>query len=150
MWPPASAVSRDAMPLTAYASDDMIRRTWEVEFTDEFGGWWRTLDEAAQDAVARVVGLLETEGPALGFPFTSDVRGTKRVSLRELRIQSQGRPLRVLYAFDPRRVAILLLGGDKTGDSRWYARAIPAAEALYQDHLRTLRDEEIGDGPKVP
>lgn len=115
--------------------------SWEVEFTTEFGEWWATLDGSAQDAVARVVGLLESEGPSLGFPFSSAIRGASTGGLRELRVQSRGRPLRVLYAFDPRRVAVLLLGGDKTGDARWYARAVRQADALYDDHMRTLREE---------
>jgi hypothetical protein len=66
--------------------------------------------------------------------------------MRELRIQHGGRPLRVLYAFDPRRTAILLLGGDKSVDDRWYDRLIPAADALYDAHLDTLRMEGGEDG----
>jgi hypothetical protein len=61
--------------------------------------------------------------------------------MRELRIQHQGRPLRTLYAFDSRRTAILLLGGDKTGDERWYAMHVPLADQLYDAHLKHLDDE---------
>jgi hypothetical protein len=61
--------------------------------------------------------------------------------MRELRIQHAGRPYRVLYAFDSRRSAILLLGGDKTGDERWYERHIPIADQLYDEYLQELRDE---------
>jgi hypothetical protein len=63
--------------------------------------------------------------------------------MRELRVQHAGRPYRVLYAFDPRRAAILLLGGDKTGDNRWYAVNVPKADALYDEHLKTLRKEGL-------
>lgn len=66
--------------------------------------------------------------------------------MRELRIQHQGRPLRVLYAFDPRRVAILLLGGDKTGNDRWYDESVPRADRLYDAHLEVLRKEGPTDG----
>jgi hypothetical protein len=59
--------------------------------------------------------------------------------MRELRIQHRGRPYRVLYAFDPRRVAFLLLGGDKTGDDRWYDKMVPKADALYEQHLRDTK-----------
>lgn len=52
----------------------------------------------------------------------------------------------VLYAFDPRRVAILLLGGDKTGDARWYEREIPIADRLYDEHLAELGREGAPDG----
>ncbi len=66
--------------------------------------------------------------------------------MRELRIQYRGAPLRVLYAFDPRRTAILLLGGEKTGDDRWYDRFVPRADALYDEHLRQLEEEGLTDG----
>ena len=61
--------------------------------------------------------------------------------MRELRVQHQGRPLRVIYAFDPRRTAILLLGGDKTGDNRWYVKHIPRADRLYDEYLLELKKE---------
>ena len=91
---------------------------WEIEFTDEFGAWWQTLTEAQQDDVAYSVGLLAELGTALDFPYSSKVKGSRHTHMRELRTQSGGRPLRSLYAFDPLRTAILLLGGDKTGDDR--------------------------------
>lgn len=119
---------------------------WEVEYTDEFGTWWDTLTETEQIDVAAVVGLLEAQGPTLGYPYSSAVHGSKHGHMRELRIQHQGRPYRVLYAFDPRRAALLLLGGDKTGDEQWYARYIPIADRLYDDHLETLRQEGLLDG----
>jgi len=59
--------------------------------------------------------------------------------MRELRVQHQGRPYRVFYAFDPRRMAILLIGGDKTGDDGFYDRIVPIADRLYDEHLTTLR-----------
>jgi hypothetical protein len=66
--------------------------------------------------------------------------------MRELRIQRAGVPYRVLYAFDPRRVAILLVGGSKRGDNRWYERMVPLADRLYDEHLATLRREGHIDG----
>lgn len=69
--------------------------------------------------------------------------------MRELRVQHGGRPLRVLYAFDPRRCAILLMGGDKTGDDRWYEVYVPLADRLYDEHLETLRKEGLIDGQEV-
>ena len=62
--------------------------------------------------------------------------------MRELRIQIDGRPFRVLYAFDPRRTAILLIGGDKTGDARWYEVNVPIADRLYDAHLKGLKEEK--------
>jgi hypothetical protein len=65
------------------------------------------------------------------------------VPLRELRVQSGGRPLRVFYAFDPRRSAILLIGGDKTGDDRFYERLIPIADELYDAYIVEIRKEGL-------
>lgn len=66
--------------------------------------------------------------------------------MRELRVQHKGRPYRVLYAFDPRRMAILLVGGDKTGSNRWYEEFVPVADALYAEHLKTLEKEKAKNG----
>ena len=93
---------------------------WSVEHTDEFAEWYRGLSEAQQEDVTAVGLLLIEQGPQLPFPHSSGIKGSKHAHMRELRVQSRGKPLRVLYAFDPRRTAILLIGGDKTGDSRFY------------------------------
>jgi hypothetical protein len=91
---------------------------WEVEFTDEFFVWWNGLDADEQDSVIKLP------------------------NMRELRVQHEGRPYRVLYAFDPRRVGILLLGGDKTGNVRWYKEYVPKADVIYRQHLRELEDSK--------
>ena len=91
---------------------------WEVEFTDEFQNWWDVLSEEQQDDVAYSVRHLIEFGPALGFPHSSKVGSSRYPQMRELRTQSAGRPLRTLYAFNPLRSAVLLIGGDKTGDDR--------------------------------
>jgi hypothetical protein len=123
--------------------------TWDVEYTDEFGGWWTGLNEAEQESVAHSVGLLEALGPNLGHPHSSGINGSKHSHMRELRIQHQGEPYRVLYAFDPLRNAILLIGGNKTGSDRWYDRFVPAADRLYDEHLDGLIKEGLWDGKKV-
>jgi hypothetical protein len=115
---------------------------WEVEYTDEFGEWWHGLSEAEQESVDALVLLLEERGPQLGYPHSSGIAGSKHARMRELRIQHRGRPYRVLYAFDPRRAAILLIGGDKTGDDRWYETHVPLADGLYDEHLAALRKEK--------
>jgi hypothetical protein len=63
--------------------------------------------------------------------------------MRELRIQHKGRPYRVLYAFDPRRTAILLLGGDKTGNDDWYRENVPIADRLYDEYIDELKQEGL-------
>ena len=114
---------------------------YDVEYTDEFRDWWDGLLAEEQNRVAKSVLLLEEEGPALGSPHSSAIRSSRHPHMRELRIQCRGRPFRVLYAFDPRRMAILLIGGDKTGDRRWYPRSVPIADDLYDQHLREIREE---------
>lgn len=79
-------------------------------------------------------------GPGLGFPFSTQVKSSRFSEMRELRAQAGGDPLRVLYAFDPRRVAILLIAGDKTGDDRWYEKNVPIADRLFAEHLESLSE----------
>jgi hypothetical protein len=114
----------------------------EVEYTNEFGAWWDALTESEQESVAYSVGLLEAKGPALRYPHSSGVENSRHAHMRELRVQHQGRPYRVFYAFDPLRKAILLIAGDKTGDDRFYERLIPAADNLYDQHLEEVQDED--------
>lgn len=114
-----------------------------MEFTDEFELWWVTLTEAEQIDLAATVTLLQSKGPQLPFPHSSGINNSKHSHMRELRTQHQGRPYRTLYAFDPRRSAILLLGGDKTGDNDWYDKNIPIADRLYDDHLALLKREGL-------
>ena len=116
--------------------------TWNVEFTDEFGNWFATLGEAAQDDVDSV-GLLEARGPQLPFPHSTGIVGSRHDHMRELRVQSGGVPYRIFYAFDPRRTAILLIGGNKVGDDRFYDRLTPIADALYDAYLIEIRKEGL-------
>jgi hypothetical protein len=113
--------------------------TWNVEHTDEFGEWWQGLTDDVQESVDAIVLLLRQLGPQLPFPYSSKISSSSVTHLRELRIQHRGNPYRILYAFDPRRAAILLIGGNKKGDDRWYETFIPIAERLYTDHLKTMR-----------
>ena len=119
---------------------------WEIEYTDEFGKWWESLSDAEQESLAASVMLLEERGSTLGFPHSSGINGSKHGQMRELRTQCGGKPLRTLYAFDPRRHAILLIGGDKTGHNRWYEIHVPIADRLYDEHLDQLRKEGLIDG----
>lgn len=116
---------------------------WQVEGVDEFASWFLSLDDDEQIDVGRVVELLVEHGPSLPFPYSSGVGGSRHRHMRELRIQHRGRPYRVLYAFDPRRAAILLLGGDKTGNDRWYDQNIPLADDRYDNYLRELEKEGL-------
>lgn len=111
---------------------------WEVEYTDEFGDWWDSLTGVAQDEIADAITILGQHGPTLGRPYVDTVTGSRHANMKELRISS----LRILFAFDPRRMAILLIGGDKRGQwNAWYAEMIPIADRLYDEHLEALRKE---------
>ncbi len=113
---------------------------WEVEFTDQFGEWFADLDDRAQAAVVAAVKILEHGGPALGRPLVDTVKSSRHANMKELR--PRGGYLRVLFAFDPRRMAILLIGGDKSNRwQAWYREFIPIADALYDEHLDTIRKE---------
>jgi hypothetical protein len=116
---------------------------WEIEFTDQFEDWWTGLDLAQQAAVAGRVELLVEQGPDLGRPVVDSITDSRHNNMKELRA-SKGGALRVLFAFDPRRHAILLLGGDKSGQwNAWYRTAIPAADDLYDNYLEELREEGL-------
>jgi hypothetical protein len=116
---------------------------WNVEYTNEFGDWYDTLEEGIQDDIDRTVGLLEARGPQLPFPYSSGVEGSKHGHMRELRVQSGGQPIRIFYAFDPRRSAILLIGGNKAGNKRFYEEMITVADRLYDIHLCELKREGL-------
>jgi hypothetical protein len=112
---------------------------WDVEFTDQFGQWWDTLSASEQQTVDAAVRVLEQRGPGLGRPLVDTVEGSRHANMKELRAGT----IRVLFAFDPRRAAILLIGGDKR--DRWqefYADTIPLADRLYDEHLRELEKEQ--------
>ncbi len=116
---------------------------WKVEATDEFVEWYGTLAGEQAANVTEVVDLLVEFGPQLKRPYADRIHGSRLHNLKELRCDKQG-SLRVLFLFDPRRTAILLLGGDKTGQwTEWYAENIPKAEAIYAQYLRELEEEGL-------
>lgn len=118
---------------------------WEVEFTNEFEDWWETWTPDQQEAIDDRVMLLAERGPDLRRPVVGEITNSRHSNMKELRA-SMGGALRVLFAFDPRRHAILLLGGNKSGQwTEWYQSAISEADDLYDLHLQELRDEGLID-----
>lgn len=119
--------------------------TWEIEGTDPFREWYTGLGDSDVEAVNAAVDLLAEQGPTLGRPTVAEIdlskeRGTHPHNLKELRAGT----MRVLFMFDPRRTAILLVGGNKAGDwEKWYRQAIPEAERLYAEYLAELRREGV-------
>lgn len=114
---------------------------WDVYFTAVAEEWILALDKDDYTAMLAAIELLEERGPALGRPAVDRIEGSRHHNMKELR--SFGGYLRALFAFDPKRRAIVLLGGDKRGDwTGWYERNIPIADELYDEHLRNLDDQE--------
>ena len=115
---------------------------WEIEGTDEFAEWYRACADEEQAAINEAVAKLEEHGPSLGRPLVDTLSYTRLSNLKELR--PPGTFIRILFAFDPRRTAILLLGGDKQDRwSKWYREYIPIAERLYEEYLAELRREGL-------
>ena len=111
------------------------------------GVWYESLDEESSARVDAAVGKLEADGPALGRPFADTISASRTGHLKELR--PLGGNLRVLFKFDVRRTAILLLGGDKTGDwVGWYERSIPIADELYETYITELIKEGVIEPPR--
>jgi len=115
---------------------------WSVEYTDEFGEWWASLSEDEQVVVAAKVELLEKFGPTLPRPHSDVIVTSRHSNMKELRGKAGESFLRVLYAFDPRRTAILLIGGDKSGNEHWYEKFVPIADRLFEEHLAGLKKED--------
>ncbi len=113
---------------------------FEVEATEQFSAWYDSLSETDQDAVNAAVEVLERLGPGLGRPLVDNVATSRHPNMKELRIGS----IRMLFAFDPRQVAILLIGGDKRGAwNAWYTSMVPKADDLYDAYLEELRQERL-------
>lgn len=111
---------------------------WNIEFTDEFGQWWDTLDIVEQKRVTTLIVMLQREGPKARRPVVGSITTSRHPNMKELRESTT----RILFAFDPRRTAILLIGGDKSGSwNKWYDRFIPIADDLYDHYLSELRKE---------
>jgi hypothetical protein len=115
---------------------------WDVEVTDQCEAWFDALEDDEWDAVVVAVGVLAAHGPSLGRPLVDSIHSSRHANMKELRVP--GDHMRVLFAFDPRRTAILLLGGNKAGKwQSWYREMIPVADRLYDDHLEELKREGL-------
>ena len=114
--------------------------TWEIEFTEPAEQWYMSLEPADADRLAAALDKLEELGPSLGRPFVDSIESSRHHNMKELR--SVGGFLRLLFVFDPRRTAVVLIGGDKRGNwTGWYEQNIPAADDLYDEHLRAIDEE---------
>ncbi len=108
---------------------------WEIVLTERVEHWLLAeLDQHSRRQIVPAIDELEERGPALGRPFVDTIKGSHRHNMKELR--SIGGNIRILFAFDPKRNAILLIGGDKTDRwQKWYEKSIPIADSLYDEWL---------------
>lgn len=118
---------------------------WTILVTDEFSAWLCAQSPKAQAKIDTHVLMLEAAGPTLPARYSKPIV-TSRHAMRELRVQVGGDPFRILHAFDPKRNVVLLLGGDKSGDDRWYTKHVPIADRLFDEHLAELRQEQDANG----
>ncbi len=118
----------------------MARRTWAVEFHPDCEAWADDLPQPDKEALLAASRVLVSEGPTLGRPLVDTVVGSRHANMKELRPGSTGRTeIRVLFAFDLEREAILLVGGDKSDDwSGWYETNIPIADDRFDEHQTRL------------
>ena len=121
------------------------RGEWGVVRSREFEDWFRALDPERAAQVTAAIRRVAKVGPALGRPRVDSIQASRLHNLKELRVHGG---VRVLFAFDPNRKAVMLVGGDKTGTwNRWYRQAIPRAERRYAEHLRSIGKGDGGMGP---
>lgn len=114
---------------------------WELLLDEDFEAWLFEQEAGVRKEVAAVAALLKERGPLLGRPQVDTVKTSRFTHMKELRIQYKGQPWRILFAFDPKRRSILLVGGNKRGEKRWYDIHIPIADARYAKHLQAMEDK---------
>ena len=111
---------------------------WKVIETESFDDWFAQIDEKAQEDIYVKVEMLAELGPSLRRPFVDTIKESRYANMKELRVQSKGRPFRIFFSFDPKRRAVLLIGGDKTGKKRFYQEMVTHADRIYKNFLKEL------------
>lgn len=109
--------------------------SWTVLFHPEFDKWFDAQELGLREAIASHLQVLQERGPELGRPYVDTLKEASLSNLKELRVQYRGAPWRMLFVFDPFRNALLLVGGNKQGDKRWYKKNIAEAEKRYREYL---------------
>jgi hypothetical protein len=119
---------------------------WLVKTTEIFDAWFTDLGADGQVEVIATVELLKRLGPQLGRPHADTLNGSRHANMKELRASTSDKVLRIVFAFDPERNAILLVAGDKSGVSqkRFYKQLIAKADMLYDGHWAKLKSKKKG------
>jgi hypothetical protein len=118
--------------------------TWIVELHPDFDPEFENLAEAVQDELLAHLKLLEQFGPLLGRPRVDTLNGSEHANMKELRFEADDGVWRFAFAFDPNRHAIVLCGGDKSGDSqrRFYRQLIDKADARFDAHVARIKKDK--------
>jgi hypothetical protein len=139
---PSTVMTKKSRPVVGYQKYSEMEYTelmnWQVQEHEEYSKWFEAQKTGIQNEILAVVRILSREGPTLSRPYVDTLQGSEHPNLKELRVQYRGEPWRILFAFDPERRAILLLGGNKTGNKRWYLENIPLADVRFTSHLNQL------------
>lgn len=124
---------------------------WPVTSVPEFDTWLRAQNQDLREDIMACVLALREEGPHLGRPYVDTVTASRFPNMKELRVQHKGDPIRVLFAFDPERKAVLLHGGNKRGSRRWYDENIPVADKRFdawRDAVKRRRETSARRTPR--
>jgi hypothetical protein len=124
--------------------------SWRIVIVEAMRDWLHELRHTDRDTLLSITAALDVlavRGPSLGRPLVDTVHGSKLANLKELRPGSAGSSeIRILFAFDPSRAAVLLVGGDKSSDWKgWYDEAIPVAEQRYEEHRNSVEKKNEND-----
>ncbi|MBI5639810.1 MAG: type II toxin-antitoxin system RelE/ParE family toxin [Nitrospirae bacterium] len=115
---------------------------WAIERTDRIARWIVELDDDVREAILKSLLILREIGPSLGRPHVDTIKGSRHKNMKELRVQSKQKLIRIFFAFDTERKAILLIGGDKRSDKQFYQRMIPIADSLFDNYLEKWRKKK--------
>jgi len=131
--------------LTAYLLILILSLIWKVYRTDEFKEWFDNLDFEAKEPILKDIIILSNYGPSLSRPYVDTLKGSKLNNLKELRTKFKNNYFRIIFAFDPERDIILLVGGNKSNDKNFYSKIISKAEKLFLKHIddiQRIKDED--------
>ena len=117
-------------------------KQWTIIYRPHYTVWFGKCGEELQDEILAHLEVLKIVGPNLGRPRVDHIKGSTHQNMKELRVQFKGDPVRILFAFDSDRRAVLLLGGTKTGDDRWYRKNVPLADQEFSLHLQEMQREK--------
>lgn len=116
---------------------------WDIQWTEHCKTWISKLDEKTKENILAHLLVLKEKGPTLGRPYADTINNSKIKNLKELRIQTKQKVIRIFFVFTKSRIALLLAGDDKRGNKRFYETMIPRVEAIYSDWINSSSEEKL-------